>query len=53
MKSKHTLVLLLLAAALGAYVWFVDRKMPTTKEREEKAGRIFEFDRDKITADGQ
>lgn len=50
MKFKHTLILLLLAAGLGAYVWFVDRKMPTTKEREEKKGRIFEFDRDKITA---
>lgn len=50
MKLKHTLVLLVLAVGLGAYVWFVDRQMPTTKEREEKKGRIFEFDRDKITA---
>jgi hypothetical protein len=49
MKLKHTLTLLLLALGLGAYVWFVDRKMPTTKEREEKKGRLFEFDRDKIT----
>lgn len=50
MKFKHTLILLVLAVGLGAYVWFVDRKMPTTKEREEKKDRMFEFDRDKIAA---
>lgn len=50
MKFKHTLLLLLLASGLAAYVWFVDRKMPTTKEREERKGRLFEFDRDQISA---
>jgi hypothetical protein len=50
MKLKHTLWLFLLAVGLGCYVWFVDRKMPTTKEAEDKKGRLFEIDRDKITA---
>jgi hypothetical protein len=50
MKFKHTLFLLLLAGAIGGYVWFVDMKTPTTKERQANKGRLFEFDRDKITA---
>ncbi len=49
MKFKHTLILLLLAGGIGSYIWFVDRKMPTTKELEAKKGRLFDFDRDKIT----
>src|SRR6476469_611339 len=52
MKLKHTFILLGLAAALAAYVFWVDTKMPTTKEREEKKGRVFDFDRDKISAVG-
>jgi hypothetical protein len=39
-----------LLAALAAYVYYVDLKKPTTKEREEKKGRVFDFDRDKISA---
>jgi Domain of unknown function (DUF4340) len=50
MKLKHTLILLVLAVGFAAYVQLVDKKIPTTKEREEKKGRLFEFDRDKITA---
>jgi hypothetical protein len=50
MKFKHTAILLVLLAALAAYVYYIDLKKPTTKEREEKKGRLFEFDRDKISA---
>jgi len=50
MKFKHTLLLLLLASGLAAYVWFVDRKMPTTHEREDRKGRLFEFERGQISA---
>jgi hypothetical protein len=50
MKLKHTFILLVLVLGLGAYVFWVDLKTPTTKEREERKGRIFDFDRDKITA---
>lgn len=49
MKFKHTLGLLVVLGALAAYIYFVDSKTPTTKEREEKKGRIFAFDRDKIS----
>src|SRR5215204_1888684 len=50
MKLKHTIILLVVALGLAAYVYYVDTKMPTTKERQEKKGRVFDFDRDKISA---
>lgn len=50
MKFKHTLILLVVAVALVAYVQFVEKKMPTTKESQENKGRLFEFDRDTISA---
>jgi hypothetical protein len=50
MKLKHTLILLVLAAGLLAYVQFVEKKIPTTKEAKENKGRLFEFDRNRITA---
>ncbi len=50
MKFKYTLILLIVAVGLAAYVEFVDKKIPTTKDHEETKGRLFEFDRDKITA---
>jgi hypothetical protein len=50
MKLKHTIILLVLALGMAAYVQFVDKKIPTTKEAQEKKGRLFDFDRDKITA---
>jgi hypothetical protein len=49
MKLKHTIILLVLALGLAAYVFLVERKIPTTKEAEAKKGRLFTFDRDKIT----
>src|SRR5688500_4965251 len=50
MKLKRTIVLLVVAVGLWAYVEFVDKKTPTTRELAEKKGRLFEFDRDKISA---
>jgi hypothetical protein len=50
MKIKHTLFLVVLAAAIFSYIYFVDKKMPTTTERQEKKGRLFDFDRDEIAA---
>ncbi len=50
MKIKHTMILIVLAALAWGYFEFVDKKMPTTKEREERKGRVFDIDRDKITS---
>src|SRR6187401_3227373 len=49
MKSKPTIILLALALGAAAYFYYVDLKMPTTKEREEKKGRVFDIDRGQIS----
>ncbi len=56
MKFKNTFLLFVVAVAIGAYLWFVDRKIPTTKESQDNKDRVFVdehnrvIDRDKITA---
>lgn len=41
MKPKTLLVLVALVASLGAFIWFVDRDLPSTDERTERAKRVF------------
>ncbi len=50
MKTKHTFILLVFAAAAFAYVWFVEKKRPSSDEALEKAGLVSEFNRDEIDA---
>jgi len=40
MRARSTLVLLVLALALGGYLWLVERGRPTTAERAERARRV-------------
>src|SRR4051812_26062147 len=49
MKLKNTLILLLVAGAIYAFIYFFESKQPTTQEATAKAGRVVTFDRDKIT----
>ncbi|MDR3406255.1 MAG: DUF4340 domain-containing protein [Chthoniobacter sp.] len=49
MKLKNTLILLILAVAIFAFIRFYESKQPTSKEAKENAGRVVQFDRDKIT----
>jgi hypothetical protein len=55
MKFKNTFLLFVVAVAIGAYLWFIDRKIPTTKDSQENKDRVFVdehgrvLDRDKIT----
>ncbi len=49
MKLKNTLILLLLAGAIYAFIYLYESKQPTTEEARERAGRVVQFDRDKIT----
>jgi len=48
MKWKTTLVLFVIAAAVFAYLFFVERNRPGTAEATRQAQNIVNFDRDKI-----
>ena len=50
MKFRTTLILLVLAGALGAYLWFVEQHQQTTKEAKDSSRQVVKVDRDKITA---
>lgn len=48
MKWKTTLVLLVITAAVFAYMYFVERKAPSAEEAMRQAGNVVNFDREKI-----
>ena len=48
MKLKNTLILLVLAGAIYAFIHFYESGLPGTREAAERRGRVVEFDRDKI-----
>ncbi|MDX1630523.1 MAG: DUF4340 domain-containing protein [Thermoanaerobaculia bacterium] len=50
MRTRNLLILTLLVAALGAFVWFVERDLPTTEEREERAKRVLDLESEDVTA---
>ena len=50
MKLKNTVILLVLALAGFAYIYFVDQHRSSTKEIAEEGNRVVKFERDKITA---
>jgi hypothetical protein len=49
MKWKTTLVLFVIAAAVFAYLFFVERNRPGTEEAARQAGNVVNFSHDKIT----
>ena len=48
MKTKTTLILLLLAVSLGVWIKFFESKKPNTEEAERRAGNVVNFDREKL-----
>ena len=48
MKSNTTLVLLVITAAVFAYMFFYERKAPTTEEAKRQAQNVVNFSREKI-----
>jgi len=48
MKARNTLILLLIAAGLYAYMRFYESKQPTTQEAQEINSHLVQADRDKI-----
>jgi hypothetical protein len=50
MKIKNTLVLLVFAGALFAFIKFYESKQLSTAEAREQAGKVVVFDRDKVNS---
>ena len=48
MKTRTTLLLLLLVVGLGLWIKFVESKKPNTVEAQRQAGNVLNFDRDKL-----
>jgi hypothetical protein len=48
MKTRNTLILFVLAIGLFAFIQFYERNHPSTREAEERASYVVQFDRDKI-----
>lgn len=50
MKGRTLLVLTLLVAGLGAFIWFVERDLPSSEEREERATLLLALEQDEVDA---
>ncbi|MEO7932381.1 MAG: DUF4340 domain-containing protein [Chthoniobacterales bacterium] len=49
MKSRNTILLLLVVAGLAAYVFFFEKSRPSTREQDENEQYLMKFDQSKIT----
>lgn len=50
MKPRTLLILLLLVAGLGAFVWFKERKLPSASERAAEAKKVLPLKGDEVGA---
>ena len=48
MKTRTTLILLLLVVGLGVWIKFFESKKPNTAETQRQAGNVVNFDREKL-----
>src|SRR2546430_12063593 len=48
MKTKTTLLLLIVTVAVGLYIKFYESKQPNTEEAKRQAGNVVNFDRDTL-----
>ena len=48
MKTRTTLILLILAVGLGIWIKFFESKKPNTVEAQREAGNVVNFDREKL-----
>ena len=48
MKTRTTLILLVIAIALGVWIKFFESKQPNTEEARRQAGNVVNFDREKL-----
>ena len=49
MKTRTTLILLVLAVGLGVWIKFFESKKPNTVDAKRQAGNVLNFERDKLT----
>ncbi len=50
MKLKNTLILFLLALGVFGFIHFYEKALPSSQEAAERAGRVVQFERDRIDA---
>src|SRR6478609_3562209 len=48
MKTRTTLILLVLVIGLGVWIKFFESKKPNTEEAQRQAGNVVNFDREKL-----
>ena len=48
MKTKTTVILLVIVVALGVWIKYFESKGPGTEEAKRRAGNVVNFERDKI-----
>ncbi|HEV8577764.1 MAG TPA: DUF4340 domain-containing protein [Thermoanaerobaculia bacterium] len=50
MKPRTLLVLLVVVLGLGAFIWFYERKLPSSEERTELQKKVLEIEKGDVTA---
>jgi hypothetical protein len=50
MRPRTLLILLAIVLVLGAFIWFYERKLPSSEERTELGKRVFSLEKDDVTA---
>lgn len=50
MKPRTLLVLLVLVAGLGSFIWFYERELPSSEERAKLEKRVLQVEKDDVTA---
>ena len=50
MRPRTLLILLALVAGLGAFIWFYERDLPSSTEREAQAKKILAVEKDEVQA---
>lgn len=50
MKPRTLLILLVMVAGLGSFIWFYERKLPSSEERAEQAKKVLSLKKEDLTA---
>ncbi|MFL6200121.1 MAG: DUF4340 domain-containing protein, partial [Thermoanaerobaculia bacterium] len=50
MRPRTLLVLLVLVAGLGSFIWFYERELPSSEERAKLEKRVLDVEKDDVTA---